>query len=169
MTNNTSYQQMIANFCTEGGEKVYDPIRGPSRVARLKKRQGGGKLRFVGKAVFSLTVALVLTLMIPAVPDLHNPFAPGIFSVSGHQQPPPAPPKIEYAVVYVSGSVATPGVVKVPIGTTVADIVQLAGGLAAGADATKLDLAKPVKDGMHIHIDKTATPTKPATPQVKKR
>ncbi len=148
---------------------MYDPIRGPSRVARLKKRKGGGRLRFAGKAAFSLTVALILTLMIPAVPDLHNPFAPGIFSVSGHQQPPPAPPKIEYAVVYVSGAVATPGVVQVPAGTTVADIVQLAGGFAAGADAARIDLAKPVKDGMHIHVDKTVTPAKPATPQVKKR
>lgn len=148
---------------------MYDQIRGPSRVARLKKRKGGGKLRFAGKAVFSLTVALILTLMIPAVPDIHNPFAPGIFSVSGNQQPPPAPPKIEYAVVYVSGAVATPGVVKVPLGTKVADIVQLAGGLAAGADAAKLDMAKPVTDGMHINVDKTATPAKPTVPQVKKR
>ncbi len=148
---------------------MYDPVRGPSRVARLKKRKDGGKLRFVGKAAFSLTVALVLTLMIPAVPDLHNPFAPGIFAVSGHQQPPPAPPKNEYAVVYVSGAVATPGVVKVPAGTTVTDIVQLAGGLAAGADTAKLELTKPVQDGMHIHINKTMTPAKPAVPQAKKR
>ncbi|MDT8903071.1 SLBB domain-containing protein [Anaeroselena agilis] len=148
---------------------MYEPVRGPSRVARLKKRKDGGKLRFCGKAVFSLTVALVLTLMIPAVPDLHNPFAPGIFSASGHQQPPPSPPKTEYAIVYISGAVTNPGVVKVPVGTTTGDIVKLAGGLAAGADNGKLELMKPVQDGMHIHINKTTTPAKAALTQAKKR
>lgn len=147
---------------------MYEQVRGPSRVARLKKRNSG-KFRFLGKAGFSLVVALVLTLLIPAVPDLHSPLSSGIFPASGNQQPPPAPPKIEHAVVYVSGAVATPGVVKVPAGTTVGDIVKLAGGLAAGADAARVDLAKPVQDGMHIHIDKTAVPAKPVAPQAKKR
>jgi hypothetical protein len=147
---------------------LYDPISGPSRVARLKKRNSN-KLRFWGKATFSLIVAVALTLLIPAVPDLHSPLSSGIFPASGNQQLPPEPSKIEYAVVYVSGAVPTPGVVKVPAGTTVGDIVKLAGGLAAGADAGKVDLAKPVQDGMHIHIAKATVPVKPAVPQTKKR
>lgn len=56
------------------------------------------------------------------------------------------------ATVYISGAVMQPGVIKVPNGTRVIDVVDLAGGLATGADVSKLNLAQPVKDGMHIKV-----------------
>lgn len=138
---------------------MYIPISGLSRSERRRKRRGKSKLSFLANTAVIVACALLLTLLIPtAVPDLKNPFSGAIFTVSGHQQPPPAPPKTEYAVVYVSGAVAAPGVVKVPLGTTVAEVIRLAGGLTAEADAGKLDLSRPVKDEMQIHINKIAAP-----------
>jgi competence protein ComEA len=75
-------------------------------------------------------------------------------------------------VVYVSGLVSHPGVLKVPAGVRVLDAVNAAGGLLQGADITKINLALPVKDGMQVHIpgrppdqQTTATnPDYPATP-----
>ncbi len=145
---------------------MYCPIRGPSRVDKLRKRKRSNKSRF-RKAIVVLAGVLLLTVAIPAFPELDKQLFGGIFPVSGQQQltPQQPPQKTEYAVVYISGAVANPGVIRVPAGTTVADIVRLAGGFTAGADTAKLTLAGIVKDEMHIHVDKVAT----TPPQVKKR
>ncbi|MEN6566636.1 MAG: ComEA family DNA-binding protein [Veillonellales bacterium] len=55
-------------------------------------------------------------------------------------------------VIYINGAVNQPGVVRVPAGTRVIDAINLAGGLASGADVNKLNLAQNVKDGMHIFV-----------------
>ena len=55
-------------------------------------------------------------------------------------------------VVYVSGMVSHPGVLKVAAGARVLDAVNTAGGLLQGADISKVNLAQPVKDGMQVHI-----------------
>lgn len=55
-------------------------------------------------------------------------------------------------VVYVSGQVKHPGVLTVAAGARVIDAIDAAGGLAEGADVTKVNLAQPVKDGMQIHV-----------------
>ena len=55
-------------------------------------------------------------------------------------------------VVYVSGQVKHPGVLKVCAGSRVLDAVNAAGGLAEGADVVKINLAQAVKDGMQIHV-----------------
>ena len=55
-------------------------------------------------------------------------------------------------VVYVSGQVKNPGVLKVCAGSRVLDAVNAAGGLVEGADVVKINLAQTVKDGMQIHV-----------------
>lgn len=55
-------------------------------------------------------------------------------------------------VVYISGAVNKPGLIRVPAGSRVADAVEYAGGFAPGADASKVNLAKMMKDGMHVDI-----------------
>uniref|UniRef100_UPI000ADBF17F ComEA family DNA-binding protein n=1 Tax=Demequina gelatinilytica TaxID=1638980 RepID=UPI000ADBF17F len=60
-----------------------------------------------------------------------------------------APP---LAVVHVSGAVAEPGLVSVPAGGRVVDAVAAAGGLAARADESSVNLARPVVDGEHIIV-----------------
>lgn len=55
-------------------------------------------------------------------------------------------------VVYVSGMVGHPGLLKVQAGARALDAVNVAGGLLPGADIAKINLAQPVRDGMQIHV-----------------
>jgi competence protein ComEA len=54
--------------------------------------------------------------------------------------------------VHVAGWVATPGLVRVPPGSRVADAVAAAGGFKPGADAGGVNLAAPVEDGERVII-----------------
>lgn len=55
-------------------------------------------------------------------------------------------------VIYVSGAVNNPGLLKVPAGSRALDAINSAGGLAPGADNVKVNMAQSLKDGMHIHV-----------------
>lgn len=55
-------------------------------------------------------------------------------------------------VVYISGAVIQPGVIRVPAGSRVIDVINAAGGLAQGAAVGQVNLAQAVKDGMQIRI-----------------
>jgi competence protein ComEA len=57
-----------------------------------------------------------------------------------------------FFAVYVSGWVATPGVVEVAEGSIVADAVAAAGGAIEGALLDSINLARPVVEGDHIQI-----------------
>lgn len=61
----------------------------------------------------------------------------------------------EPAVIYINGAVNKPGVYKVASQLRVVDAINSAGGLAAGADVVKVNLAQQVKDGMHIYVPLT--------------
>jgi competence protein ComEA len=54
--------------------------------------------------------------------------------------------------VHVTGAVAVPGIVTVPGGSRVADVVAGAGGLVAEADVSRINLARLVGDGEHVHV-----------------
>jgi competence protein ComEA len=71
---------------------------------------------------------------------------------AGKQPVSAAPAKSGEAIVYISGAVNKPGVYKVPAAQRVVDAVNTAGGLAAGADVARVNLAQQIKDGMHIYI-----------------
>ena len=63
--------------------------------------------------------------------------------------PSPSPAPIH---VYVTGAVAQPNQIhQLPPGSRVADALDAAGGLAAGADRTLINLAAAVRDGDQIH------------------
>ncbi len=79
----------------------------------------------------------------------------------GSPVPPPAPaevvppPEVADAAavtVYVSGAVASPGLATLPPGARVGDAVAAAGGLAAGADSARINLARAVVDGEQVHV-----------------
>ena len=55
-------------------------------------------------------------------------------------------------VVYVSGMVEHPGVVRINGGARAIDAVNAAGGLVPGAEVSKINLAQAVRDGMQIHV-----------------
>lgn len=68
-------------------------------------------------------------------------------------------------VVYISGAVLHPGVYSVAADARVVDVVTLAGGLHPDADMVAINLAAPVTDGMHVHVEfvHQAGPDAPAT------
>jgi competence protein ComEA len=54
--------------------------------------------------------------------------------------------------VHAAGAVARPGVVTVPAGARVTDVVAAAGGPAGDADLDQVNLAAPVTDGERVYI-----------------
>ncbi len=54
--------------------------------------------------------------------------------------------------VYVSGWVASPGVVELPEGAIVAEAIAAAGGALGGAGLDTINLAAVVGEGDHIHV-----------------
>jgi len=70
------------------------------------------------------------------------------------EAPASTPPTTEaaVAVVHVAGAVRAPGVYELAAGARVVDAVEAAGGLAAGADAARLNLAAPVADGERVYV-----------------
>lgn len=56
--------------------------------------------------------------------------------------------------VYISGEVVNPGVYIVNEGSRLADIILIAGGAAADADLTAVNLAAVLRDEQHWHIPK---------------
>ena len=60
--------------------------------------------------------------------------------------------------VHVLGAVVRPGVVSVPEGAIVQDVIEAAGGLVPGADPGELNLATPVKDGQQVIVGTSESP-----------
>jgi competence protein ComEA len=60
------------------------------------------------------------------------------------------------AVVYVCGAVRSPGVVRLPKGSRVADALELAGGATARAELAAVNLAALVADGQQILVPERA-------------
>jgi competence protein ComEA len=61
-------------------------------------------------------------------------------------------PQNELNVIYVSGAVNHPGVVKISGGLRIIDAINAAGGLSPEADASKINMAQALKDGMQILV-----------------
>ncbi|GAA5118840.1 helix-hairpin-helix domain-containing protein [Pseudonocardia adelaidensis] len=69
---------------------------------------------------------------------------------------PAAPPAL--LVVNVSGKVHQPGLVEVPEGARVADVLEAAGGALPGVDLSALNLARRVADGEQVAVGVPAAP-----------
>lgn len=54
--------------------------------------------------------------------------------------------------VYISGAVLKPGIYEVRAGTRVIEALEAAGGLLENADMNRTNMARKVKDGMHIRV-----------------
>lgn len=64
----------------------------------------------------------------------------------------PAAMEEDLLTVHVGGAVNKPGVYRLPRDSKVLDAVNAAGGLAAGADANRLELAGKARDGMALKV-----------------
>lgn len=63
-------------------------------------------------------------------------------------------PEPQEIYVHVTGCVKRPGLYQCPVGTRVADVVDLAGGFTEEADVDYVNLAKKVRDEEKIHVPK---------------
>lgn len=90
---------------------------------------------------------------LPAVSVVSDAAAPGPVTGSVETGPAPTPAQPDAPlVVSVSGKVARPGLVEVPDGARVADVLEAAGGALPGTDLTGLNLARKVVDGEQVSV-----------------
>ncbi|GEL16843.1 competence protein ComEA [Pseudonocardia asaccharolytica DSM 44247 = NBRC 16224] len=92
---------------------------------------------------------------VPALP------AAGLVTVSPDPTGAAAPASADAAaplVVSVVGKVVRPGLVRVPEGSRVADVIEVAGGPLPGADLTATNLARRVVDGEQIAVGVPGAP-----------
>ena len=84
---------------------------------------------------------------------------------SSSPQPEPAPSASVAATitVYVCGAVARPGVYDLALGSRVADLVKAAGGAAAKAELSAVNLAAKLADGQQIVVPRKVAGASAAT------
>ncbi len=83
----------------------------------------------------------------PAPLPAPSPAVEGSAATASAPEAPPAP-----LVVSVSGKVHRPGLVEVPEGARVADVLEAAGGALPGTDLAGLNLARRVVDGEQVAV-----------------
>lgn len=84
---------------------------------------------------------------------------------------PDTPAAPETIVVDVTGAVMAPRVVELPAGSRVNDAIEAAGGLAADADATRINRAAALSDGQQVYVPRVGedvevavSPASPVSP-----
>ncbi len=86
--------------------------------------------------------------------------APSESLAPGSEAPGPA----TEVVVHVAGRVLHPGVVRLPLGARVVDAVAAAGGVTAGADPARINLARALADGEQVLVLAEGEPAPSASP-----
>jgi competence protein ComEA len=104
------------------------------------------------------TLAGVVVLAAGAVALGRSRPLPPQESLPGYTAPAPA----ASLTVYVTGAVRQPGLWVLPKGARLAQAVEAAGGLTPEADATGLNLARPLRDGQHVVIPQKEPASLPA-------
>lgn len=153
-----------------GRMSTFEPDDAPTRPLPVVRERRGVLARFVPEAWRRARVdpgrpgatALALVAALAAVVA-----AVGVWSERPRAEPVPALPAVTVGdtatpaasaapagplVVSVSGKVRRPGLVEVPDGSRVADVVKAVGGVLPGADLTGLNLARKVTDGEQIAV-----------------
>lgn len=97
----------------------------------------------------------------PEAEPLPPPVPAGAPQAAASPAPSPSGPGV---VVYVTGRVRKPGVHTLPEGSRIADAIEAAGGLRAGAKPGALNLARRLVDGEHIVVGAPATAAGGAPP-----
>jgi len=107
--------------------------------------------------------------IVTGAPTAGNPGPPGTASApssaapaasgSASGSPSPSP---DVAVLYVVGAVEHAGVVRVAADARVTDALAAAGGAAADADLSRLNLARPVVDGERLYVPRIGEAEVPA-------
>lgn len=107
--------------------------------------------------------------IVTGAPTAGTPGPPGTASAPS-SAPASAPPAAsgsasaapDFAVLYVVGAVEHAGVVRVAADARVTDALTAAGGAAADADLSRLNLARPVVDGERLYVPRIGEAEVPA-------
>lgn len=110
-----------------------------------------GSLLLVGLALAAAVVVAYLTWQHRARTEA-VPLAPPAPAVRSSAQPTSSPTATRSMVVAVAGKVRQPGIVTLPVGARVIDAIRAAGGVAPGADAGLINLARPLADGEQVVV-----------------
>jgi competence protein ComEA len=122
------------------------------RIEQAADATGTTPARIVVGGVVAIGAVLAgLWLTRPPTPpvEVSLPFASTTVSLA-----PAAPTSSTTTVllVHVAGAVVLPGVHELPPGSRVVDAIEVAGGLAADADSSRLNLAAPLADGERVYV-----------------
>ncbi|MCH6229708.1 ComEA family DNA-binding protein [Microbacterium sp. CFH 31415] len=101
----------------------------------------------LGAAVVLVIAALAVTVAIGILRGASAPVEHVVIDEGGSDA---ATPASQY--VHVSGAVTAPGLYVLAAGARVVDAVAAAGGFAADADQSAVNLARPVADGEQLHV-----------------
>lgn len=133
-----------------GSRAEYSPTPEPAQILITPPIQAINPiLKIVIVAVLATAGIVWLNRPAPvAVPEVASPGIP----ISNSADVPVVNQGIDQIVVDVKGDVVTPGLVTLSAGARVADAIAAAGGVAASADVTGINLAERLSDGQMIFI-----------------
>lgn len=130
-----------------------DEVSAASAVAALDR----ARRRRVGTGA-AIVLVLAITAIAVVVGMLRSGAAAPAESVAVAVADPTPPP----VYVHVSGAVEWPGLYRLDDGARVVDVVAAAGGLSDDADATAINLARPLTDGEQLHVPRAGETAAPA-------
>ena len=124
-----------------------------TRTQKYAKKRTHYQMKIKSYLQNSLIILTCITIVALAMP-LIAPFSLPTVSGQAYTRTKPAPPvaRVGEVIVFITGFVLTPGVHKLPAETRVADAINTAGGISAGADVSNLNLSQYVEDGLQIHV-----------------
>ena len=141
---------------------LVDRVVPPDRAARL---------RIVGGVVLLLAAAAVTWWLLrpPPAPatELSLPYAGGgapTSPASAAAASTTTTTAVPELVVHAAGAVAAPGVVRLPAGARVADLLAAVGGPAPDADLDRVNLAAPLADGQRVWFPRIGEVAPPSVP-----
>ena len=129
--------------------------------------KGWRRVVMLGREHIIVVVALLVGVVLVTIYALGQSSAtelpaasPGVVSVPTTATTPGPEVSASHGLVrvHVLGAVGRPGVVSVPEGAIVQDVIEAAGGLVPGADPGELNLAAPVGNGQQIIVGTSESP-----------
>ncbi|NMH91268.1 ComEA family DNA-binding protein [Pseudonocardia bannensis] len=152
--------QVRARFAGRAATAVRRWVPEGWRGARLDPGRRGGTALAVVAAVSAVLAAVGVWSDRPraepvaALPSVAlSPADPTAVAASAPPAPTPGP-----LVVSVAGKVVRPGLVRVPDGARVADVIEAAGGPLPGTDLSGTNLARRVGDGEQVSVGVAPAP-----------
>lgn len=127
-----------------------------SLVHRLPPALRGATIAPSRPAVAALTVVALAVVVLTGWLLLRDTPRPAVVEARPVPRTLPAagrsPSPVKVVLVDVAGKVRRPGVVRLPIGSRVADALRAAGGVPPGVDIGLLNLARPLADGEQVVV-----------------